>query len=81
MPTQRAVVRDAAGLPESSELGRQEVLPRLLTLPEVSKYLGVNPKTVRRWVASRRMPCVRVGTRLRFDVGDIVSWVRQRKEG
>jgi excisionase family DNA binding protein len=41
----------------------------------------VNPKTVRRWVASRRMPCVRVGTRLRFDVGDIVSWVRQRKEG
>src|ERR1041384_7632157 len=53
----------------------------LLTIEQVATYLRVNAKTVRRWVAKRRIPCVRIGTRLRFDYGDIVSWVRQRKEG
>lgn len=81
MRSERAVPRDEALDPESGGAGRERVLPRLLTLSEVAAYFRVNPKTVRRWVATRRIPCVRLGTRLRFDPGDIVSWVRQRKEG
>ncbi len=53
----------------------------LLTLEEVADFLRVDPKTVRRWVAARRIPCLRIGTRIRFDPGDLVSWVRRRKEG
>ena len=53
----------------------------LLTIEQVAAYLSVNGKTVRRWVTTRRIPCIRIGTRIRFDHGDIVSWVRQRKEG
>ena len=55
-------------------------LPRLLTIPQLASYLNVSSKTVRRWVATRRIPCVRIGTRIRFERGDIASWVRQRKE-
>jgi len=53
----------------------------LLTIAEVAAYLRVDQKTVRRWVTARRIPCLRIGTRIRFDHGDLVSWVRQRKEG
>lgn len=81
MRSERAVRHDEVRDPESGGAGRERVLPSLLTLSEVAAYFRVNPKTVRRWVATRRIPCVRLGTRLRFDSGDIVSWVRQRKEG
>jgi len=56
-------------------------LPELLTIAEVATFLRVNPKTIRRWVTARRIPCLRIGTRIRFDRGEIVSWVRQRREG
>lgn len=81
MRSERAVRHDEVRDPESGETGRERALPRLLTLSEVAAYFRVDPKTVRRWAAMRRIPCVRLGNRLRFDPGDIVSWVRQRKEG
>ena len=56
-------------------------MDQLLTLNELAAALAVHPKTLRRWVATRRIPCIRVGTRIRFDPGDIASWVRHRKEG
>ena len=31
----------------------------LLTLRDVARYLAVSEKTVRRWVAARRIPCLR----------------------
>ena len=54
---------------------------RLLTLPEVADLLRLSEKTVRRLVAARRMPCVRLGRQLRFVQSDIVRWVSARKEG
>jgi excisionase family DNA binding protein len=53
----------------------------LWTLKETARFLGVHPKTLERWVRSRRIPCVRVGTRIRFDPSDVVAWVSARKEG
>ena len=69
------------GSAAGSSAGPEAELTRLLTIPQLAKYLSISPKTVRRWVAMRRIPCVRIGTRIRFDHGDIVSWVRRRKEG
>ena len=69
-----------ASSPDPSRTTPAPSLRPLLTIEQVATYLCVNAKTVRRWVAKRRIPCVRIGTRLRFDYGDIVSWVRQRKE-
>jgi excisionase family DNA binding protein len=80
MGPERVLSSDDGRPPHTVEVSREQALPRLLTLPEVAAYLRVNQKTVRRWVTARRIPCVRIGTRLRFQVGDIASWVRQRKE-
>src|SRR5262245_61498702 len=57
-----------------------ERLPTLLTLQEVSDVLRLNPRTVRRLVATRRMPCVRLGRHLRFDPRDVSRFVAARKE-
>ncbi len=55
--------------------------PGLLTLEELSRALRVNPRTIRRMVAARRIPCVRLGRRLRFVRGDVFRWLEARKEG
>ena len=55
--------------------------PALLTLEDVSRALRVNPRTVRRMVAARRIPCVRIGRRLRFVPGDVFRWLESRREG
>ena len=76
-------VREHAGGPEPMPGVRpvgSETL-RLLTLPEVADLLRLSEKTVRRLVAARRMPCVRLGRQLRFVQSDIVRWVSARKEG
>jgi excisionase family DNA binding protein len=57
-----------------------DVLPRLLTLPEVAEALRVSEKTVRRLVARRVIPCVRIGGLLRFDHRDLAQWISARRE-
>lgn len=76
----REIEHPARPVPRMSARPSDE-LPRLLTISQLATYLNVSSKTVRRWVATRRIPCVRIGTRIRFEHGDIASWVRQRKEG
>ena len=53
----------------------------LWTVPEVAEFLQLHPKTVYEFVARGTLPCVRLGSRLRFDPRDIASWVSARKEG
>lgn len=53
----------------------------LWTIAEVAAHLHLHPKTIARWVRTRRFPCVRVGSRLRFDPRDVTAWVSARKEG
>ena len=54
-------------------------LPQLITLVEVADVLRVSPKTVRRLVARRAIPCVRIGGLLRFDHRDLAHWISARK--
>ncbi len=55
-------------------------MDQLLTLQQVASYLNVSPKTVRRLVARRAIPCVRLGRALRFQPADVSRWVSARKE-
>jgi len=55
-------------------------LPRLLTVEQVASVLSVSPKTIRRLVASRKLPCVRLGRVLRFQQADLFRFVEARKE-
>jgi excisionase family DNA binding protein len=52
----------------------------LLTVREVANLMQVHEKTVRRWVAVGKIPCIRVESRIRFARGDVVRWLSARKE-
>jgi excisionase family DNA binding protein len=50
-------------------------LPILITIDDVAEYLGVSVRHVRRLVFERRIPYVKWGHLLRFDIDDINAWL------
>ena len=50
---------------------------RLLDVNEAAAYLGVQPKTIRNWVSAARIPSVKLGRCLRFDVRDLDRLIDQ----
>lgn len=67
------------------EPGRQQHiydgLDRLLTVAELSDYLGVPVKTIYDWRLSGHGPCaIRVGRHLKYAVGDVRDWLAQQRE-
>ena len=55
-------------------------LAPLLTLAEASAFLRLSEKSIRRLIAARRLPCVRLGRRVLFDRSDLLWWVRAHRE-
>ena len=60
--------------PLSANRARAE-LPRLVSITEVAKHLGVSVRHVRRLVFERRIPYVKWGHLVRFDIADVNDWV------
>ena len=56
-----------------------EGLPRLLSIGQLAERLGTTPRHVRRLVAERRVPFVKVGRLVRFDPDDIAAWLDGRR--
>ncbi|HWG75149.1 MAG TPA: helix-turn-helix domain-containing protein [Acidimicrobiales bacterium] len=50
-------------------------LPHLLTIDQVADQLGITIRHVRRLVAERRVPFLKVGGLVRFDPTDIAAWL------
>ena len=51
----------------------------LLDTDEVAVALRVTPRLVRRLVAERRIPFVKVGRFVRFDPGELDVWLDQQR--
>ena len=51
----------------------------LVDIPTVAEALGVTVRHVRRFVAERRIPHVRVGHFIRFDPGDVRRWIDEHR--
>jgi excisionase family DNA binding protein len=51
------------------------VVPKLLTMDELAERLGVTQRHVRRLVAERRVPFLKVGRFVRFDPAQISAWL------
>ena len=49
--------------------------PRLVDIVEVATLLGVDVRHVRRLVFERRIPFIKWGHLLRFDVDELVEWI------
>ena len=52
-----------------------EALPQLLTIDQLAERLGVSIRHIRRLVAERRMPYLKVGWLVRFDPAEIAAWL------
>ncbi len=63
---------DTVARTESAGIGE---LPRLIDIAKVAGHLGVNVRHVRRLVNERRIPFVKWGHLLRFDLEEIRQWV------
>ena len=50
-------------------------LPPLLTIDQLADRLGVSVRHIRRLVAERRVPYLKVGWLVRFDPTEIASWL------
>ncbi|HOY61772.1 MAG: Helix-turn-helix domain protein [bacterium ADurb.Bin236] len=54
---------------------------RLYSIPEMSKMIQVDERTLVEWVQYRRIPHVRVDNKLvRFKLSDIAKWVRDKNK-
>ncbi len=52
---------------------------RLLSINEVSEYLGIKKNTIYTWVSQRKLPYVKCGSLVRFDIIDINKWIEENK--
>ena len=73
---------DTTGLksPDRHRATRPTVgLPRLLDIPTLAEHLGVTQRFIRRLVAENRIPYMKVGRFVRFDVVEIAAWIDQTR--
>ncbi|MHB1533477.1 MAG: helix-turn-helix domain-containing protein [Acidimicrobiales bacterium] len=58
--------------------------PHLLTIDQLAEQLGITVRHVRRLIAERRVPYLKVGKLVRFDPAEIAGWLdegRVRRSG
>jgi excisionase family DNA binding protein len=53
----------------------------LLGIDDLAEWLDTSARHLRRLVAEKRIPYVKVGHFVRFDQGDIAAWIEQQKVG
>ena len=54
-------------------------LPQLLTIEQLAELLGTSVRHVRRLVAEKRVPYLKVGKFIRFDPEEIAAWLDQQR--
>ena len=52
---------------------------RYFNAREISTYLGVSEEAIRKWTLRGKIPFVKLGKSLRFDMIKIESWVKSRE--
>ena len=52
---------------------------RYFNAREISTYLGVSEEAVRKWTLRGKIPFVKLGKSLRFDMIKIESWVKAKE--
>jgi excisionase family DNA binding protein len=64
---------------ERSSMPDTDTIPQLLTIEQLADRLGITVRHVRRLVAERRVPYLKVGKLVRFDPADIADWLQNER--
>lgn len=54
-------------------------MERLLNVNETAEIQGIAPATLREWIFRRRLPFIKLGSRVLFHPDDIKQFVKQSK--
>jgi len=63
----------------TKQTGAVPEFPQLIDIGTFALLLGVGERYVRRMVAERRVPTVKVGHLVRFDLAEISKWLEERR--
>jgi len=55
--------------------------PALLNVPEASQYIGISQRFLRTIIKERKVPSVRIGSRVFLRLVDIDRWIESKLEG
>jgi len=55
------------------------MIERLLSAEETARYLGIKKATLYVWARTGKIPSVKIGTRLLFDVRDLDELIERKK--
>lgn len=58
----------------------EPMLGRLVGVDQLARELGISRHTVYSWVSQRRIPFLKVGRLLRFDLAAISTWLHSNHE-
>ena len=53
---------------------------KLITIKDVSELLSVKSSTLYQWAELGQIPCVKINGALRFDIEDVLNWIRSCKK-
>lgn len=51
----------------------------LMSVEEAADYLRISSKTIRNWVSSKKIPHLKIGSRILFDAADLKEWLESKK--
>ena len=46
-------------------------------IKEIAKIYDVNDKTIRNWIKFKKMPCIKIGNTLRFQIDKVEKWIKE----
>ena len=53
---------------------------KLVGIKEVAEFLHVKPSTLYQWAELGQIPCIKLNGCLRFDMEDIMNWIKSCKK-
>ena len=51
---------------------------KLLNIDETSAYLGIKKPTLYSWVFQKKIPYIKVGRMIRFNVNELLLWLEEK---
>jgi excisionase family DNA binding protein len=54
-------------------------VPRLFSVEQIAKLVGISGRTVRRWIDDKQLPVHRLGRLIRISETDFIAFVQSRR--
>ena len=59
--------------------GEDDEFPELIDIKTLARLLCVNERYVRRIIQQRRLPTIKIGRLVRFDLADVREWIQRQR--